>query len=113
MQTATRMDGGLMSEGEIHPGCLTETLKYVILQMIERRVRLSTGLSPHIFLHQSIARRRRTSRGGVRPRPSSPAHLQLLTVTDGAQTGAESRTRLVSGGAPPVSRHNLQEKRPC
>lgn len=46
MQTATRMDGGLMSDGEIHLGCLTETLKHVILQMIERRVRLSTGLSP-------------------------------------------------------------------
>lgn len=46
MQTTTRIDGRLLSEGEIHLRCLTQTLKYVILQMIEGRVRLSAGLSP-------------------------------------------------------------------
>lgn len=58
----------MVAEGEIHP-----------------RLR---GALPQISLHQAVARRRRTSRGGAGPRPSSPVHLQLFTLTDSSPAQA-------------------------
>lgn len=51
MQTTGGIDGGLGSGGGIRLCCLTGSLKYVIQQMMEGRVRLTL---PHISLHRWV-----------------------------------------------------------